>query len=816
MTAQLNKMKFGQTALSNERVLQQREDKARYKHLLYGLLPKSGHICVAELLPAKSPGEKAPMRYEWFARRKDAIKFLMVNKYDKNQIFVAQASFTKRGSEWKGRKQIEAAFIKNFFMDIDNGEDKPYATRAKSKKALLTFLRKTGLPDPAIVNSGNGYYAHWTFTYEVPVDVWTPEAKKLQKLVRAIEPGLDYDNLIKDCARVLRPVGSIHRKDPDKPKKVTLLQDCEPIEFEEFVALIDKALAALPAKPATAMTSSPNKLNAQFNNNADQEKNASAITIAEKCAALAEMRDARGNVAEPFWHACIVLLRHCTESPSIIHEWSSGHPGYSHEETDAKIAKCKTPPTTCEHFAGLCSDLCGSCEHKGKIKTPFVLGYTKPTDIIPDFVDAMNKDRFVGCIGGKTVVCREIFDEALCRFFLETSSFQDTRNYFNNQKVIVGMNKDKSPITSPLGNAWLDHEFRRQYMDIRMLPEGCSDEKVYNLFRGFAVEPKKGSWTLMRKHIKYVICSGDKKLYKYVIRWLARMIQEPWTPGEVALVLQGGKGVGKGMLGNAICRIMGQHACHVMNVKHVTGDFNAHLEDCIFLFADEAFWAGDKAAEGVLKGMITEPTILIVRKYCDGRPARNMLHVFMASNNDWVVPASKDERRYCVLKVSDRHRGDIPYFAALAEETDNGGLAAMLYYLQNMDLSKFEVRAVPKTLGLAEQKLQSLDNVTAWWYQKLKSGDLLNEYSWSVVPTQALYDDYVTSVQKLGGNIRRVTDTAFGIQLHKVLPDGWPKKYRQTSGNGPGRANHYEFPSLKVCRKKFAEVLGDDSLDWEQ
>lgn len=813
MSAQLKKQKALPHAKDKDQVLKQKvphtATRKEQQDFLMKLLPKKGCKCVfiKEFIDGKES-----IAHHWFKTRKSAIAFIIRSCKSKNmQVYVAQASFNEKGTIDSGRTQNNAAYLKNFFMDIDCGEGKPYATQAEGKKALLSFCKKYGLPIPSIVNSGNGLYAHWVFISEVAVKIWESVAKKLKKLVKADEPGLDKDGLIADSARVLRPVGATNRKDPSKPKKVTLLKTSDPIVFEAFEALIDKALAALPATPTPS-----HKVETKGNVTVGQDQPASAIRIAEECAVMQLIRDTKGNVIEPLWRASIGLLKHCEESPSIIHEWSNGHPNYSQKETDAKIAGWEKPPTTCEHFSGLSTDLCDSCKHYGIIKTPIVLGYTKPAIVIPDFVAAMNKDRFVGCIGGKTLVFREVYDEALSRFCLETSSFQDIRNLFNNQKVIVGTNKDKSPITAPLGNTWLDHEARRQYFDIKMLPEGCSDEKVYNLYRGFAVEPVKGTWTLMRKHIKYVICNGDKKLYKYVIQWLARMIQQPSLPGEVALVLQGGKGVGKGMLGNAICRIMGQHACHVTNVKHVTGDFNAHLEDCIFLFADEAFWAGDKAAEGVLKGMITEPTILIVRKFCDGKQARNMLHVLMASNNDWVVPASKDERRYCVLKVAERYAQDHEYFAALAKETDNGGLEAMLYFLQNLDIKDFNVRAVPKTKGLTEQKLQSLDTVTAWWYQKLNVGELLQGYDWAdAVPSKALYDDYVTSVQKLGGNVRRVTDTAFGIQLHKALPEGWPKKHRQTSFNESRRTGHYEFPSLKVCRKKFAEVLGDENLVWE-
>ena len=54
-------------------------------------------------------------------------------------------------------------------------------------------------------------------------------------------------------------------------------------------------------------------------------------------------------------------------------------------------------------------------------------------------------------------------------------------------------------------------------------------------------------------------------------------------------------------------RILGQHALHISNSKHLVGNFNAHLRDCVLLFADEAFYAGDKAHVGVLNSLITEP-----------------------------------------------------------------------------------------------------------------------------------------------------------------------------------------------------------------
>ncbi|MEI6208497.1 MAG: DUF5906 domain-containing protein [Desulfuromonadales bacterium] len=439
-------------------------------------------------------------------------------------------------------------------------------------------------------------------------------------------------------------------------------------------------------------------------------------------------------------------------------------------------------------------------------------------DETPDYVAELNLENFVSRDGSKTVVCRESRNIALNRSELIRSSFTDFKNYHNNRCVMTGKDKNGEPEYTPLGSAWLAHLNRRQYSEIIMSPGGDVEGK-YNLWRGYAVKAIKGSWQRMQDHIFHIICDRNHEVYTYLIGWMARMIQQPGKQGEVAIVLQGGRGTGKGMFGNDLCRIMGQHACHVTNGQHVTGNFNAHLEDCILLFADEAFWAGDKQAENVLKGLITEPTIPIERKGVDLKTVQNMLHVLMASNNDWVVPAGMDERRYCVLKVSDRFAQNHQYFEDLVHEMDNGGLEAMLYDLQHANISTFNVRAVPNTTGLMEQKIQSLDPVMNWWFQKLQDGELIHDHEWGDVPFPSLYDDYIASVQKLGGNVRRANETSFAMLLRKTLPKPWPKDSRRVPKDAPGwnqkRVKHYEFPGLDICRKQF-EILVGDKLEWPE
>ena len=68
----------------------------------------------------------------------------------------------------------------------------------------------------------------------------------------------------------------------------------------------------------------------------------------------------------------------------------------------------------------------------------------------------------------------------------------------------------------------------------------------------------------------------------------------------------------------------------------------------IFLLGDEAFYAGDKAHVGILKTIITEPTLTIEGKFRDAILVPNFLHVMLTANAEWVVPASLSARRLYV------------------------------------------------------------------------------------------------------------------------------------------------------------------------
>lgn len=420
------------------------------------------------------------------------------------------------------------------------------------------------------------------------------------------------------------------------------------------------------------------------------------------------------------------------------------------------------------------------------------------------------------------------------RTYWETMRKPDFLDFLSNHRI------EKGERTAPLAAEWLQWSGRTTYDGVAFDP-GCKipkEARVLNLWTDWAVEPVRGDWSIMQRLLLEGLCDGDEAMYEYVLDWSAFMVQHPDEQAEVALVFQGGKGTGKGTYCRSLFRLAGRHGMHISNQHHFTSHFNAHLRDCVFLFADEAMWAGDKRAEGELKRLITEPTIQIEAKGKDVTTARNMLHVAMASNEDWVIPASMDdERRFAVTQVNPKFRGNRAFFASLYEQMNSGGLQALLFDLKRRRLAGFHPRArIPQTSALAKQKLQSLDSFDAWYYESLcigrfagaveasgdwEDGDARAETVFFAEDLQSSLEEHL---RKLGDRqvARRASTTVIGDRLRKRLGRACahvrmtvPSDRLDVRADSAGRAYAYRLPSLSECRAMFEAQLGS-KLPWTQ
>jgi uncharacterized protein DUF5906 len=353
-----------------------------------------------------------------------------------------------------------------------------------------------------------------------------------------------------------------------------------------------------------------------------------------------------------------------------------------------------------------------------------------------------------------------------------------------------------------IGKWWIDHPKRRQYDGIIYAPNSTEDGRL-NLWTGYGCNPRPGSCGHYLAHLRDTVCNGNEEHADYLLSWMADALQHPERASEVAVVLRGAEGVGKGVLAKQFGRLFGAHFRHVTQAKHLVGHFNAHLQQCSVLFADEAFFAGDRAHEGILKALITEETLLIEPKGVDTFGVRNSLHIVLSSNNEWVIPAGADARRFFVLDVASTHMRDYPYFAAIAAEMDNGGREALLDLLMRRDLSKFNIRSVPLTLALANQKAYSRRGIDRLIEILAHDGILpcadASDASITITTGEEKGEGFYPAARKLAPDLKHVSSQIIAVSLQK----DWGCS-RWKSGYQRG----IKFPTLTELRERFDKRHG--------
>jgi len=421
-----------------------------------------------------------------------------------------------------------------------------------------------------------------------------------------------------------------------------------------------------------------------------------------------------------------------------------------------------------------------------------------------------NNKHAVVMIGGKCLVLNEIIDAATNRPDITFSSITDFRNYYGNIKVKLPK-EDGGFNIIPAASLWLDSQDRRQYKGIIFSPKK-NINGYYNLYKGLNIKPKKGDWHLFNNHILEVITSGNKEHYNYLMKWMALLIKDPGgeRPGT-AIVLRGPQGTGKGCFASQYGEIRKPHFLHITNPGQLVGRFNHHLKDCLLCFVDEGLWAGDKVAEGVLKGMITEKYVMVEPKGKDAFLVENHIWLIIASNSEWVVPAGLEERRFFVLDVSNKHMQDYNYFKAIFDEMDNGGREAMLYDLLEMDVNINDLRKIPRTTALLDQVIHTMPTIQKFWFERLREGtQLKDDVRWEDFSiTSALFQEYLDFAQNCGERYRLIPKQ-FGKEIRRLCP-GVRRAQRVISSKDQWVLY---FPELDIARQDFETLVGV-KVGWE-
>jgi hypothetical protein len=268
--------------------------------------------------------------------------------------------------------------------------------------ALDAFRNKVGLPPPSmIVHSGGGLHVYWISDTPMSPDDWRPYAHGLKALL--LREGVLCDaGLTTDAARILRVPGTLNYK-YDPPRIAELLHVGTMHDFRSALSMIhDTDLISSPARAASPSlvsaiepgheSSFANGPDAAFAALAGSDDLAAGIVrnrsapldpepVFQQCGFMRHARNSAGaDYGQPLWHLSALAATFLDEGNAIAHQISSGHPNYTHAETQAMYERKLSDRAergvgwpSCAAIAGAGCTACTTCPHFSARKSPLHL-----------------------------------------------------------------------------------------------------------------------------------------------------------------------------------------------------------------------------------------------------------------------------------------------------------------------------------------------------------------------------------------------------------------------------------------------------------
>lgn len=338
---------------------------------------------------------------------------------------------------------------------------------------------------------------------------------------------------------------------------------------------------------------------------------------------------------------------------------------------------------------------------------------------------------------------------------------------------------------------------------------------MVNEWKGFKTEPSPqmvmdDEIEPFLTYVREIVCNGDKPAFNWVTSWMADLFQQPANKPGTALVLVGVQGAGKSFLGECVIGpiIGNSHYAQTNSIETLVQKFNTIVDNKIFLQCDEAVHSYQKTVAAQLKSIITDETITIEPKNINSFKKPNHLHFLFTSNDESAaifIDPSPFERRFTVLKVSDKRANDIDYWIEMRAWT-KANLHKILRWLMDRNYSRSTVLRPIDSEAKKEIQRIGVDPEVSWiisgmargfpiskrthehWFQAYsektirdqdKKTDILRRDDWpDTISVSAMEQDFRSYVREHGKTVWSGSPIS---TIRKVLPPGSVEQKAQPS-----------------------------------
>lgn len=243
----------------------------------------------------------------------------------------------------------------------------------------------------------------------------------------------------------------------------------------------------------------------------------------------------------------------------------------------------------------------------------------------------------------------------------------------------------------PAAPQWIKWPMRRRVDKLSYLPGQetfCEDKgrAVYNAWKGWGVEPKKGDVKPFLDLVDFVFEGLTKQEMNWLLDWMAYPIKHPGTKLLQAVIVHGrATGTGKTFIGYTLGRIYGENFTKIKN-ENLTETWWA--ENRQFVLGDEISGSDKRSDMDLMKTMITQEEITINIKFIPQFTVPDCVNYYLTSQHADALWLEDEDRRFFVHEVPHERPLPLEFYAAYEKWLKSDGASYLMYWLQNRTIDK--------------------------------------------------------------------------------------------------------------------------------
>lgn len=271
---------------------------------------------------------------------------------------------------------------------------------------------------------------------------------------------------------------------------------------------------------------------------------------------------------------------------------------------------------------------------------------------------------------------------------------------------------------------WLKWPMRRTAEKLSFLPgeeRFCEykGSQVYNQWKGWGVEPKKGDVTPFIDLFNFIFDGATKEEKDWALDWFAYPIQFPGTKIFSAMIIHGRlQGTGKTLLGYTLGDIYGENFQEITS-KDLLDSWWAEKKQ--FVLGDEVSGTDKRAEADAMKSLITQEHRTVNVKYVPQFTIPDCTNFYLTSNHADALFLEDNDRRFYIQEV----RAEVPLPEAFYQKYDKwrhgDGPAHLMHWLQQRDVSKFNPKGPAFKTAARERMVNSGKSDLDMWCADLRS-----------------------------------------------------------------------------------------------